>query len=149
MGSSNTEHDLSGQNGAGPMDAVKDRVEDLKGSVGDAVDTVKYNVGEAAAQMRDRLPSADQMRAAVTDNSLALVGGAFALGLLTGLVVPISSVERSSIGPLRDALVDRAGGVAADVVEHGKQVIAETATAAANSAREHGREVIADAQRGD
>jgi hypothetical protein len=149
MDSSKTNKDDTSQNGASAMDAVKGRVEDLKGNVGDAVDTMKHNVGEATSQMRDKLPSPDQMRAAVTDNSLALVGGAFALGLLTGLVIPISSVERSSIGPLRDALVDRASDVAADVVEHGKQVIAETATAAANAAREHGREVIADAQRGD
>jgi hypothetical protein len=119
MSYSNTQQDDARQNGAGAIDAV-----------------------------RKRLPSAEQMRSAVSDNSLAIVGGAFALGLLTGLVVPVSSAERSSIGPLRDSLVNRAGDVAADVVEHGKQVIAETATAAANSAREHGREVLADAQRG-
>jgi hypothetical protein len=118
-----------------------------KGALGEAVDTMKHHVGEATTQLTERLPSTDDLRSAVAENPLAVVGGAFALGLLTGLVVPVSTVERSRIGPLRDSLVDRAGDVAADVMEHGKQVIAETATAAANSAREHGREVLAEAQR--
>jgi hypothetical protein len=130
---SNKEQDNASENGAS--------------WIGDAVDMMKHHVGEATSQMREHLPSTDQMRSAVVDNSLAMVGGAFALGLLTGLVVPVSPGERSRIGPLRDSLVDRAGDVAADVMEHGKQVIAETATAAANSAREHGREVLADVQR--
>ncbi len=133
MDYSNKEQDNSSQNGAS--------------WVAETIDMMKHRVGEATSQMREHVPSTDRMLSAVADNSLALVGGAFAVGLLTGLVVPVSSAERSRIGPLRDSLVDRAGDVAADIVEHGKQVIAETATAAANSAREHGREVLSDAQR--
>jgi hypothetical protein len=123
--------------------------EHLKTTVSESIDTVKQHVGDATSQLAQRLPSSDQMRSAVDDYPLALVGGAFALGVLAGLVIPVSSAERSTIGPLRDSLVDKAGEVAADAVEHGKLVIAETATAAANSAREHGREVLADAQRGE
>jgi hypothetical protein len=123
--------------------------EHLRDSISETIDTVKHHADEATSQLAQRLPSPDQMRSAVDGNPLAIVGGAFAVGLLAGLVIPVSSVERSRIGPLRDSLVDRAGEVAAGAMEHGKQVIAETATAAANSAREHGREVLADAQRSE
>lgn len=95
MDYSNKEQDNSSQNGAS--------------WVAETIDMMKHRVGEATSQMREHVPSTDRMLSAVADNSLALVGGAFAVGLLTGLVVPVSSAERSRIGPLRDSLVDRAG----------------------------------------
>jgi hypothetical protein len=70
-------------------------------------------------------------------NALSVVGGAFALGLLGGLLLPISNIEREHVGPLRDRLVEKAQDAAEDAIEHGKQVVQETVDAAMSSAREH------------
>lgn len=97
---------------------------------------------------RDSSEVHDQIETA--DNPLALVGGAFALGLLTGLVLPVTQAERRNIGPIRDGLIDRAQDVAGEALEHGKAVVRETTRAAMqtamSSARDHGEDVLEAAQ---
>jgi hypothetical protein len=83
------------------------------------------------------------------ENPLGLAIGAAALGFLAGLAVPITDYERERVGPLRDELLDRAQLVGSDAIEHGKQVIAETAQAALATAQEsaqrHAQQVVREA----
>jgi len=138
---------------ASGVDAAKGRVDAMKsaatGAVGSAADAVagtKDAVARTASQTVSRLADAASLGSVAQDNPLGLVGGAFALGLLTGLWLPVTEQERRAVGPLRDSLVDRAADVANDAVEHGKRVVAETAVAAmktaVSSAREHGQELV-------
>jgi ElaB/YqjD/DUF883 family membrane-anchored ribosome-binding protein len=113
---------------------------------------IKSRVGEAVSHRVEAVrDGAERASSAVADNPLALVGGAFALGLLAGLVLPVTEAEHRRIGPLRDQLLDRAHDVANEAVEHGKQVVRESARAAmetaVTSAQEHGQEVLESAQR--
>lgn len=55
----------------------------------------------------------------------AVLGGAFALGVLAGLAVPVTPIERDRLGPTRDRLLERARGSATEAVQSGKQVIRE------------------------
>jgi hypothetical protein len=71
---------------------------------------------------------------AASENPLVLVGAAFALGLLTGLLLPVTETERRSVGAIHDSLVEQAKDLAGDAVEHGKRIVRETAIAAAASA---------------
>lgn len=141
-------------------DAVNDRVETVKGSIGDAVEGVKARVGGAlgsarstasgvAGEVGDHLPDArGAARAArrgvsmAEENPLGLALGALAVGMLAGLMAPVTDFEREKIGPVRDDLVERAQHMAGDAVEHGKAVLAETASAALSAAQEHGKAVV-------
>jgi len=131
-------------------DAVSDRVETVKGTIGDALG------GAQRAMRTGALPDAGDVRAAArrgvsiaAENPLGLAIGAAAVGFLAGLLVPVTDYERSTIGPIRDDLLDRAQSVGADALEHGKQVLAETAQAAVQtaqqSAQEHAQQVADEA----
>ncbi len=64
------------------------------------------------------------------ENPLGLALGALAVGVLAGLIVPVSELERRTVGPIRDDLVERAKAAGTDALEHGRQVLQETAQAA-------------------
>jgi ElaB/YqjD/DUF883 family membrane-anchored ribosome-binding protein len=132
-------------------DAVDDRVTAAKGSLTSAVETVKDTVADAMGTTRQTVKNttrkvarsssqaasrvgdrADDARDAigsgigrVAQNPLGLVGGAFAVGYLIGLALPVTNMERARIGPLRDALVDHAQEAVHDVVERGQQAVAD------------------------
>jgi hypothetical protein len=59
----------------------------------------------------------------LADYPFVVLGGAFALGVLAGYLVPISEPERRQFGPYRDQLVERARGTATEAVEGGKQAL--------------------------
>jgi len=153
-------------------DAVSERVETVKGTIADAVSGVKNTVkstidqttgrigevtssvsdraGDAAGSVTDRISDAKYAArrgvGVAIENPIGLALGALAVGFLAGLIAPVTDLEREKIGPLRDELLDKAQTVAGDVVEHGKQVLQETAQAtletAQRSAQSHGREIL-------
>lgn len=149
-------------------DAVNERVETVKGTIGDVMENVLVGVAEVvsdateragtvlseaqrvaayklndAAALTEKLPSAPEMRAAAqrgagmfAENPLGLMLGALGAGFVAGLILPVTTYERETVGPLRDDLLDRAQSVGSDALEHGKQVLAETAQAALQTAQE-------------
>ncbi|MBV8367581.1 MAG: DUF3618 domain-containing protein [Candidatus Eremiobacteraeota bacterium] len=153
-------------------DAVNERVETVKGTISDAVSGVKNTVkstigqttgrvgevtssvsgraGDVASGVADRLGDAKYAArrgvGMAIENPLGLALGALAVGFLAGLIAPVTELEREKIGPLREELLEKAQTVAGDVVEHGKQVLQETAQAAVQtaqaSAQSHGREIF-------
>jgi len=155
-------------------DALGERVETVKGTISDAVsgvkNTVKSTIGQTTGRVGEVTSSvserAGDVASGVTgrlgdakyaarrgvgmaiENPLGLALGALAVGFLAGLIAPVTDLEREKIGPLRDELLEKAQTVAGDVVEHGKQVLQETAQAtveaAQKSAQSHGREILND-----
>jgi hypothetical protein len=69
-------------------------------------------------------------------NPLGLALGALGVGVLAGLVMPVTEVEREKIGPLRDQLVERAQAVPREIAEHGREVLEETTQAAMQAAQQ-------------
>lgn len=123
-------------------DAVDDRISGAKDKVVNAATTVKHRVAKAAGitkssvqkqgqEMADSMESRVDM---VLENPLGLVGGAFALGLIAGMFVPITDVERERVGPVKDRLVERAQQSANDAIERGKQSMTDTVQAVMQSA---------------
>ena len=124
-------------------DAVNERVETVRGTIAGAVDNVKQTVAGASGKVADatgsvgeRLPRPDDLRRVARrgvgiaeENPLGLALGALAVGFLAGLVAPVSELERRTVGPLRDDLVERAKAAGTDAIEHGKQVLQEQAQA--------------------
>jgi hypothetical protein len=68
-------------------------------------------------------------------NPLGLALGALGVGLLAGLAAPVTALERRTVGPLRDDLVERAKIAGSDAIEHGKQVLQEKAKAVLDAAQ--------------
>ena len=141
-------------------DKINDRVETVKGAIGGAIENVKDTVGGAAGRAGDAIggstPDMDDVRYVARrsvgigyENPLGLAIGALAVGFLGGLLAPVSDFEREKVGPIRDDLMDKAQSVGAEVLEHGKQVVQETAQAAMQTAQQsaqtHGRQVVAEA----
>jgi ElaB/YqjD/DUF883 family membrane-anchored ribosome-binding protein len=124
-------------------DAVAEKVQSVKDGAQAVAAATQQRAADIADGAKEQVADAGSL---LRDNPLGMVGGAFALGLLTGLVLPIPNQERRTIGPVRDSLVDQASALGEAAVEHGKQVVAETAksamSTAAASAREHGQELI-------
>lgn len=128
--------------------------------LGDATTTMNSltsTVGNVAGTVADKLPDrqdvTDAARRGVgiaAENPLGLAIGAFAVGFLAGLAAPVTDLERQTVGPIRDDLLERAKSVGSDALEHGKQVLQETAQAALGaaqqSAQQHGSQVLSEAQ---
>lgn len=117
---------------------VNDRIESVKGTIGDAVSAVTGGSGDRIDEARE---AAGNAVGAVTENPLGLVLGALAVGFLAGLMLPMSDAERSSVRPISRTIADRAQTTMSEAVEAGKAVVRETAAAAMSSVQQHGAEV--------
>jgi ElaB/YqjD/DUF883 family membrane-anchored ribosome-binding protein len=183
-------------------DAVHDKVENVRGTIGEMVGTVKDTVvdatgrvgtalggakrtlsettgsmagatsdmkekmssvttsmSERVGELTGNIPSGDDVKnvarrgiGIARENPLGLALGALAVGFLAGLAAPVSDLEREKIGPLRDDLVEKAQSLGSDALEHGKQIVQETAQAALktaqDSAQSHGDAVLSEARGG-
>lgn len=140
-------------------DNVNERVETVKGVIGDAVanardaiggtvsgakskvshtaDSLGDTTGALGSRASDGIASAKRTVGMVAENPIGLALGALAIGFLTGLLIPVSDLEREKLGPLRDSLIDQAKDATSELVEHGKSVLTETTHAAVQSATTH------------
>jgi Protein of unknown function (DUF3618) len=145
---------------------VKDAVGGVTGKVGNALGSATSGVTstlstatERVGAVTDDLPSGADLKNAArrgvgiaAENPLGLALGALAVGFLAGLLAPVTRIERETVGPIRDDLLEKAQSVGSGVIEHGKQVLQETAQAAVatvqQSAQSHAEDVLSEA-RGD
>ncbi|HEY0396341.1 MAG TPA: hypothetical protein VGD01_17830 [Candidatus Elarobacter sp.] len=131
-------------------DTLSDTTSNLRSTV---QNTISNTVGQAAGKLPNpgNVTSAARRGAGIAaENPLGLALGALAVGFLAGLAAPITDLEREKVGPLRDELVGRAKDLGTDALEHGKQVLQETAQAALGAvqqaAQEHGQQVLSEAK---
>lgn len=129
-------------------DAVGGVKDTLGGAVGGVMDTARNSAQKTGDSLSQASGSARQAVSAATENPLGIGLGALALGLIAGLVFPITDIERERIGPVRDQIAQRAQAAASEAVEAGKAVLNETLSSAASSAQQHGREVAEHAVAG-
>jgi hypothetical protein len=65
--------------------------------------------------------------------------------------MPVTDYEREKLGPIRDDLLDRAQSAGGGILQHGKQVLQETAQAAVQTAQEsaqkHAEQMASEALR--
>jgi hypothetical protein len=133
---------------------VGDTLSDTTSNVRSTVqNTISNTVGQVAGKLPDpgQVTSYARRGAGIAaENPLGLALGALAVGFLAGLAAPITDLEREKVGPLRDELVGRAKDLGTDALEHGKQVLQETAQAALGavqqSAQQHGQQVLSEAK---
>ena len=144
-------------------DSVNERISSVKGSIGDAVGNTKDAVfgkvsdmsnsaSDAIADARsgsaDASASTRRTVSMAMENPLGLAIGALALGILGGLLIPVTDIERERLGPVRDELAGRAQTMVTDAVDAGKSVFNDTIAAATDSAQKHGKEIVENAVSG-
>ena len=139
---------------------VSNSVQQTIGNVTDKLGGVTDKLGgvtDRLGSVTNKLPSAGDVRdvaqrgvGIAVENPLGLALGALAVGFLAGLAAPVTDIERKTVGPIRDDLVERAKSVGSDVLEHGKQALQETAQSvvqsAVQTAQEHGQQVLSEAK---
>jgi gas vesicle protein len=76
--------------------------------------------------------------------SLVVTGGA--VGLLVGLLVPSTRIEDERVGDMADQLKQTARETGSEVVQRGKHVVGEAATAASESASQQQQELTESLQ---
>jgi Protein of unknown function (DUF3618) len=111
---------------------IRREIDATRARMGDTVEALGYKA-DVPSRVKDAVGIA-------AENPLGLAIGAAAIGFLAGLLVPVTEYERSTIGPLRDDLLERAQNAGGNALEHGKQVLAETARAAMQTAQQSAQE---------
>ncbi len=133
-------------------DDINGRIESVKGTIGGVFSGSKKATNDALDSSRSQLSdAADSTRHAVSmavENPLGLALGALALGLLGGLLVPASDLERRRIGPITDEIAGRAQNAVDEAIEAGKSILNDTLSTATESAQQHGKEIARHAVAG-
>lgn len=118
--------------------------------VGEKIDALKSKVpgvGDAAASIGDATPSKDDIKGkvrsaaeAANDHPVAVTVGAAAAGLVAGLALPETDLEREKIGPAAQSAREQIQTGAQEAVQHAKQVARDAATSAAEAVKQAGQE---------
>jgi ElaB/YqjD/DUF883 family membrane-anchored ribosome-binding protein len=128
-------------------DAVRDRIETVRGTVNDVVHGAADASSRAGSGVSDAAAGAatgaKRAVSAVAENPLGIALGALAVGFLVGLALPVSDLERERVGPVADVVVERAKKAANEAVEAGQAVVADSLQAAASTAQDRAK-TIAD-----
>lgn len=133
-------------------DNVSERIASVKGTIVNAVGGASSNVRDASSNLREKADGMrDQAReraSVAIENPLGLGLAAFGVGLVAGLLIPISRLENEQLGPVRDELVNRAQSAASEAVEAGKALVGETVLNATAAASAKGQEIARHAMSG-
>ncbi|HYF25452.1 MAG TPA: DUF3618 domain-containing protein [Baekduia sp.] len=125
------------------QEAVSDKVSAAKDRIGGVAQTAQDKVGgvaEATPSTGDVKHTARRAGGMAQDNPLGLAIGSVAVGFLAGLLIPSTSVEQEHMGPIATDVKDKVMETGQEALEHGKQVVQETAQTAAQTAQEKGQE---------
>jgi ElaB/YqjD/DUF883 family membrane-anchored ribosome-binding protein len=129
------------QNASDSLSGARDSFADARDTLADAGDRAQTAAQGAAKSTKEVVSIA-------LENPLGLALAGLAIGLLAGLVVPISDIERDRIGPVRDQIADRAQTAVAQAVDAGKTILSDAVTTAAQSAQTQGADIARSAVSG-
>jgi len=111
------------ENAQTTLESTKERTRSTLASALDAADAARSKVVDALAEGRERMPAPDDAEAALGDlrstiarNPLGLALGSIAAGLLTGLAIPLSQIEREQVGPFAGRAADAARAKVSDLI---------------------------------
>jgi hypothetical protein len=122
---------LRGAFGRARRPGTETAVKSMATSVSRSLASMRETLGEPLQRVNDVLPApsmskgqSEFMQSFFERNPLGFALTSIAVGLLIGFVLPVSDVERDTVGPLGQQLIDDATSAAGDVIEHGKAVVA-------------------------
>jgi gas vesicle protein len=124
----------------GRVDSVKEKIVGAKDSVTESVGGAKDSAMGATPSAGDVQQGAKKAVGIAQEHPLGLAVGAVAVGFLAGMLIPSTRVENEKIGPMADQVKDQISSTAQEAVEHGKAVVSETASSAADAAKQTAQE---------
>jgi gas vesicle protein len=122
--------------------SAKDRLS----GVGSTVSSQVSQVSDAAPSRGDVKQTGQRAVSVAQQNPLGLAIGAAALGFIAGMLIPSTDVEDQRIGEVSDQIKTQAIETGQDALEHGKQIVQETADAATDKAQEVAGQIKESAQ---
>lgn len=124
----------------GKVEGVKEKLVGAKDSVTESVGGAKDSAMSATPSAGDVQQGAKKAVGVAQENPLGLAVGAVAVGFLAGMLIPSTRVENEKIGPMADQVKDQISSTAQEAMEHGKAVVSETASSAADAAKQTAQE---------
>ena len=122
---------------------VSDKKEAVVSKLTGARDTVTQEGESAAGQVQQ---AASQGYHVVRDNPIGMAVVGLATGFVVGTMLPATRTERERIGPMAGELKNQVGDLAGEAMQHGREVLRDTAETAKESGKEHARELGSSAQ---
>jgi ElaB/YqjD/DUF883 family membrane-anchored ribosome-binding protein len=124
-------------------DAIKGKVPD-----GDAIKAkLPSGVGDAAGRIGDATPSKDDVKrkaqdvaGSASDHPVAVIAGAAAAGLVAGLALPETDLEREKVAPTAQNVRAEVQGRAQEAFEHAKSAVQDAVGSVADAVKQQGQE---------
>jgi gas vesicle protein len=124
-------------------DAIKSKLPDA-----DAIKSkLPGGVGDSAGRIGDATPSKDAVKRraqaaadGASEHPIAVVAGAAAAGLVAGLALPETDVEREKLGPAAQNARAEVQGRAQEAIEQAKSAAQDIAGSVADTVKEKGQE---------
>jgi gas vesicle protein len=128
------------------MDAIGYKT-DVKSRARDSVSSKVGAAKDKPGMGGDGAPDADEVKQkarqgarVAQENPLGIAVGAVALGLLAGLLIPVTDKEHEKLGPMADQVKDQAKQTGQEALERGKDVAQSAVQSAAETAKDEGQE---------
>ena len=132
-------------------ESMSNATESISGSMssaGESISSSAGRVGEALPSAQDVRQGARRTKGLAQENPIGLAVGAVAVGFIAGMMVPATRLERRTIGPVADDVVDKARETGQEALERGKYVAQQAADTARQVATEAASTAQESAQRG-
>lgn len=129
-------------------EAIKSKLPDgdtIKSKLPDGVGDAVSRIGDAAPSKEDVKRKAQDAGGVAQDHPIAVVAGAAAAGLVAGLAIPETDLEREKLGPtarnVREQVQERAQDIIEQVKDGAKDAVSSVADAVKDKGQEHGGKV--------
>jgi uncharacterized protein YjbJ (UPF0337 family) len=113
---------------------VSDKVDALKSKLPDGAGEAASRVGDKAPSSDDVKAKAQQAAATAGQHPIAVTAGAAAAGLIAGLALPETELERQKLGPAARNVREQAQARAQDAVAQAKDAVEQAKDAAQDAA---------------
>ncbi len=130
------------------VDELKDKLPDgetIRSKLPDGVGDAVSRIGDAAPSKEDVKRKAQDAGGVAQDHPIAVVAGAAAAGLVAGLAIPETDLEREKLGPtarnVREQVQERAQDIIEQVKDGAKDAVSSVADAVKDKGQEHGGKV--------
>jgi len=129
-------------------DAIKAKLPDgetIKSKIPDGIGDAASRIGDAAPSKEDIKRKAQDAGGVAQDHPIAVAAGAAAAGLVAGLAIPETDLEREKLGPtarnVREQVQGRAQEIIQQVKDGAKDAVDSVADAVRDKGKEHGGKV--------
>jgi hypothetical protein len=124
-------------------DAVVEKITGTKDTLAGGGGSIAETGQSAAGHAQEKAVQGYHL---VRDNPIGMAIVGAAAGFAAGTLLPSTQAERDRIGPMADELKSQAGDLASEAVQHGREVLSETADTAKEAGKDHAKQLGSSAQ---